>query len=486
MASFEIEATNAAGLGLRILAGEKPEVLSVNGAASCAYMFDWRQLKRWGIDEENLPPGSAVHFRAPSFWNLYRWQIIGVLSLCTIQAMLIVGLLLQSARRRRAEKEIRQAEERFRKVVESAPNAVVVLNADGNIVLVNAQCENYFGYHREELVGHPVELLVPERFRAEHRSRNLNYFASPSAPPVRAGRELFGQRKDGSKFPVEIRHTSIQTGEGSLALCVIVDITERKQADEAREELAHASRLTLMGEFTASIAHEINQPLGAILSNADAAEILLGSTPPAHDQVYEILGDISKDARRASEVIKRLRALLRKREMETKPVDLNDVTTGVVALVRTESRRRGVTVDSKPAGDLPLVRADPVQIEQVLLNLVLNAMEAMAGTSGERKLTMRTGINENGAAEVAVSDTGPGILTERLPRLFDPFFSTKKEGMGLGLSIARSLVRAHGGKIWAENNPGGGATVRFTLSTDSEEPGRELRNTENAPAEIHV
>jgi PAS domain S-box-containing protein len=482
VASFAIEATNAARLGLRILAGEKLEDLSAMQATSCAYMFDWRQLKRWGINEEDLPPGSVVRFRDPSFWDLYRWQIVGVLSLCALQAVLILGLLLQRARRRRAEKEISQAEERFRMVVESAPNAVVVVDTNGNIVLVNAQCERSFGYRREDLVGQPVKLLVPERFRAEHPSDGVSFFASPSAPPTGAKRELCGQRKDGSEFSVEIGLTPMQTREGSLVLCRIVDITARKQAEEARQELAHASRLSLVGELTASIAHEINQPLGAILSNADAAEMLLESSAPAIDQVRAILGDIRKDDLRASEVIRRLRDLLKKRAMQTEPVDLHEVSSAVVHLVQGESRRRGITVESAPADDLPLVRGDRVHLQQVLLNLIFNGMDAMAGVPGEKRVTVRTTLNENGFAEIAVSDTGTGVLPDRLARLFEPFFSTKKEGMGLGLSIARSLVEAHGGRIWAENNSDGGATFRFTLPTTHQQPNRESRRPPKAPA----
>src|SRR5262249_26310014 len=160
----------------------------------------------------------------------------------------------------------------------------------------------------------------------------------------------------------------------------------------------------------------------------------------------------------ACEVIRRLRTLLRKREIEIQPVDLNEVISDVVQLTRAEAQRRGITVESEPADDLPLVRGDKVHLQQVLLNLVLNGMEAMARVAGGRRLTMRTVGNGNASVEIVVSDTGPGILPDRLPRVFDPFFSTKREGMGLGLSIARSLVRAHGGKIWAENNSGGGAT----------------------------
>ncbi len=481
MASFEIEATNAARLGLRILAGEKPEDLSTGEATSCAYMFDWRQLKRWRIDEGKLPPASVVRFRDPSFWDLYRWHVIGVLSLCALQTMLILGLLAQRARRRRAEKESGQAEDRFRTVVESAPNAVVVVNTAGKIVLVNAQCERLFSYQRADLVDQPVELLVPERFRAECTSWRLSVLASPSAPPPGATHELCGRRKDGSEFPVEIGLTPMQAGQASLALCVVVDVTARRQAEEARRDLAHASRLSLVGELTASIAHEINQPLGAIMSNADAAEMLLDSSSPPLDQVREILGDIRKDNLRASEVIRSLRMLLSKRETQKEAVDINEVSRYVVLLVRAESRRHGVAVESEPLPHVPRVRGDMVQLQQVLLNLVVNGMEAAADSLGEKRVVVRISLKDGGPVEIAVSDTGPGIPRDRLPRLFEQFYTTKKNGMGVGLSIVRSLVEAHGGRIWAVNNPHGGATFRFTLPIGCEQPGTESSSTLIAP-----
>ena len=479
MASYELEASNAAYLGLRILAGEKPEDLSGTKAASCAYLFDWRQLKRWGIDEKDLPPGSVVRFREPSFWDVYRWHIIGVLSLCALQALLILGLLVQRARRRRAEEEIRWAEERFRMVVESAPNAVVVVNADGNIVLANPQCERVFGYRREDLLGQTVEMLVPERFRTKHVPDGVPFFASVPAAPTGAKRELCGRRKDGSEFPVEIGLTPMQTDEGSLVLCVIVDITTRRQAEEARQELAHASRLALAGELTASIAHEINQPLGAILSYADAAELLLESAPESLAQVRRILEYIRRDDLRASEVIKRLRALLRKDEMEMRPVDVNDLASDVLLLVRPESRRRNVTIETQFAANLPLVEGDRVHLQQVLLNLLLNGMEAMADLRGGRQLTVRTALNQNGCVEIAIGDVGAGIAQDRLPRVFEPFFSTKKNGMGVGLSLARSLIEAHRGQIWAENNSQAGATFRFELPIPGEPSERGSRKAEN-------
>jgi PAS domain S-box-containing protein len=282
-----------------------------------------------------------------------------------------------------------------------------------------------------------------------------------------------------SRYPVK-------DAQGALlgVSTVVQETTERKQIEEARQELAHASRLTLLGEMTASIAHEINQPLGAILSNADAAEILLESAPSSLAEVRHILDDIRKDDLRASEVIRRVRALLRKRELELQPVDLNEVISEVFGLTRAESRRRRVAIQAELATDLPLVRGDKVQLQQVILNLLINGMDAMGDMTGARKLTVRSALDENGYVAIAVSDAGSGIAPDRLPRLFDPFFSTKKEGMGLGLPIARSLVEAHGGRIWAENNPCRGATFRFTLPPQVQRPGLEASATQKAPLEL--
>jgi two-component system, LuxR family, sensor kinase FixL len=264
---------------------------------------------------------------------------------------------------------------------------------------------------------------------------------------------------------------------------VVQDITERIRAEEVQQALFHASRLAIVGELTASIAHEINQPLGAILSNADAAEMLLASTPASLDEVRQILDDIRKDDLRASEVIRRLRTLLRKRELEMQPLDLNELTSEVLTLVRSEALRRGVTVDTDLAVHLPAVRGDKVHLQQVLLNLVLNGMEAMADISEAKRLTVRTVLRANGCVEISVTDAGTGIPPDTLRRLFDPFFSTKREGMGVGLSIARSLVEAHRGRIWAENNVSGGATFRFTVPTGTQKPGKESAGAEKATLE---
>jgi C4-dicarboxylate-specific signal transduction histidine kinase len=260
------------------------------------------------------------------------------------------------------------------------------------------------------------------------------------------------------------------------------EIAERKMAEDglvrAQAEAAHASRLALVGELTASIAHELNQPLGAILSNSDAAELLLESAGPQLDDIRQILADIRRDDLRASGVIKHLRALLRKGEVELQLLDLNEVVADALCLVDGESRRRGIALEIELSAFLPAVRGDKTQLQQVLLNLVLNGMEAMADCSeAKRRISVQTAGDPDEEAEVVVTDTGPGISPDRLPWLFDAFFTTKEYGMGLGLSIARSIIEAHGGCIWAENNADGGATFRFTLPIAAR---LERQNSENA------
>jgi signal transduction histidine kinase len=232
-----------------------------------------------------------------------------------------------------------------------------------------------------------------------------------------------------------------------------------------RGELTHATRLATIGELAASIVHEINQPLGAILNNADAAEMLLEQTPSDLTQVRQIIADIRRDDLRASEVIRHMRALLRKRELTLAPVDVNDSVSAVAKLLQDEAHRREVKIDNQLAAELPPVAADRVHVEQVLLNLLINAMDAMETTPpGRRLVQVQTRAVRGGWVEVAISDSGIGLAPQARTQLFDSFYSTKKNGLGLGLSIARSIIETHGGRIWAENNRDAGATFRFTLS----------------------
>jgi len=264
-----------------------------------------------------------------------------------------------------------------------------------------------------------------------------------------------------------------RNGKPTRVLGISIDITAHKQAElearQRRDDLSHLSRVALMGEMSASIAHEINQPLGAILSNAEAAELLLESETPPLDEIRKILADIRTDNLRASDIIRHLRLLARKRAMQIESLDLNEVTVEVVKLMEAEALRRNVSVHTDFTAVPATTFGDRVHLQQVLINLILNGMEAMADTpEAERRLLVRTATNGDRRVEISVTDFGQGIAPEKLPRLFDSFFTTKETGMGLGLSIARSIIDAHQGSISAENNADGGATFRFNLPIDGE------------------
>jgi two-component system, LuxR family, sensor kinase FixL len=256
-------------------------------------------------------------------------------------------------------------------------------------------------------------------------------------------------------------------GKPVLMRGISLDITARKQAElevqQQRSELAHLSRVTMLGELSGSLAHELNQPLTAILSNAQAAQRFL-----AHDEVdlvelREILTDIVAQDKRAGEVIHRLRLLLKKGAVQYQSLDVNLLVLEVLKLVRSDLVNHGVTVQTELAADLPIIHGDRVQFQQVMLNLVMNACDAMSSVAtDERQISVSTKPTADRGVEVSVNDRGQGIPADKLERIFEPFFTTKAHGMGLGLSVCRTIVTAHGGKLWAENNPERGATFYFT------------------------
>lgn len=238
----------------------------------------------------------------------------------------------------------------------------------------------------------------------------------------------------------------------------------RDQVQQQYEEVTHAARLALVGEITASVAHEVAQPMSAILSNVETAQFLLRQRQPDLPAVLEILGDIRKDDLRADAIVRRLRVLLRKRELHFEVADLNSIVANAVAVIMPDAARRHIPIRTALEADLPRVTADPVLLQQVLLNLLMNALEAMADTpQSERALVVRTERHNSAFVRATVLDSGGGIAAEHEGKVFDSFFTTKRGGMGLGLSIARSIVDMHGGKIWVEQREPGGAVFTFTV-----------------------
>jgi C4-dicarboxylate-specific signal transduction histidine kinase len=253
-----------------------------------------------------------------------------------------------------------------------------------------------------------------------------------------------------------------------LILVLVIDNRRQRrfslEAQRQRSELTHAARMALIGEITASITHEVSQPMGAILSNADTVEILLGRPNPPLDEIRDIIADIRRDDLRAHQIIQRLRPLLKKREFHSEPISLNDVASSVLGLIQPVASRHNVTVRSALDTHLPPIRGDSVHLQQVLLNLVMNAMDSMTSTETDaRVLCVSTAQYDRRSAAVTVVDTGHGIAAEHKPKIFNSFFSTKRDGLGLGLSIAQTIVQAHGGSIWVEENSSGGASFRFTV-----------------------
>jgi two-component system sensor kinase FixL len=336
----------------------------------------------------------------------------------------------------------------------------IVRERDGALIDVNDHWTKMFGYQREEALGRTLfdlNLCLSE-------SGHVQMMVGPGqSKPIR-DLECPVRTKAGEVRQVSLSADVVEMANEPCVVVTIRDITDRKLAEKANRDLVHASRVSVLGELTASIAHEINQPLGAILSNADAAELLLESDSPPLDELRKILADIRNDDLRASEIIRHIRLLTRKRAMQIQSLDIDDVTAEVVKLMEPEAQRRSVLLHAEFTAAPCRISGDRVHLQQVLMNLILNGMEAMADTpESERRLFIRTAANGKQRVEISVTDSGAGIPMEKLPRLFDSFFTTKKTGMGLGLAIAHSIIDAHHGRISAENNSDAGATFRFDL-----------------------
>jgi PAS domain S-box-containing protein len=376
------------------------------------------------------------------------------------------GVSLDITARKEAEDRAAESERRFLLLANSAPVLIWASGPDKLCNFFNQPWLDFTGRRLEQELGngwtegvHPDDLTGCLRIYTESFDAR-----SPFTIEYRLRRHD-GQYRWVMDHGVP-RYDAQRNFLGYIGSCV--DVTAQKQAEadlqETRRELAHVSRVSTLGELAGSLAHELNQPLTAILSNAQAAQRYLQNVPADLDGVREILKDVVEEDRRAGEVIVRMRAMLKKGEVQMGPQDLNDLIGQVITLMRSELVARSVVVGTDLAYGLPPVRGDRIQLQQVLLNLIMNACEAMsASPAAERRLTIETKRAGTGQAEVAVADQGPGFAPEALARMPKPFYTTKANGLGMGLAICRSIISAHGGRLWVVNNADRGATARFTL-----------------------
>jgi PAS domain S-box-containing protein len=375
----------------------------------------------------------------------------------------------------------KRAEEKFRGLLESAPDAMVIVNQQGQIALVNSQTEKMFGYDRRELLGQPVELLLPARFRGNHPLHHAEYFSNPRSEDAASKTELTAQRSDGSEFPAEISFAPLDTEEGVLVSSAIRDITQRvlterearlhlqqEELAKHRAELAHVLRVNTMGEMAAGIAHELNQPLAAIINYAKGSVRRLQDGVGSQSDIIEAAVAIAGEAARASEIVRGLKRYIHKCEPQRTTVDINVVVSNAGQIVSGEAHQHGVNVGLRCATGLPNLLGDRVQLEQVVVNLMVNGIQSLEKAASDRRVLVQTKQTAPGQVRISVTDNGCGLPPEFESKIFEAFFTTKPEGLGMGLAISRSIVEAHRGKLWAEANAEGGATFHFTLPVQQE------------------
>jgi PAS domain S-box-containing protein len=369
------------------------------------------------------------------------------------------------AARRQAEATLREREARIRCLVDADIIGIFIWNFDGRILEANEAFLRIVGYDHEDLAAGRIrwrELTPPD-----WRDRDAEWIQEHQITGRRRPIEKEYFRKDGSRVPVLLGAATFEEG-GAEGVAFVLDLTERRQSEQALQkaqaELAHANRLAAMGQLTASIAHEVNQPIGAMVTDAQAALRFLEGRPPDLGEVRDALASIVRGGFRAGDVIDRIRALIKKAPPRREPVDMNEAIREVIVVTRGEAAKHGISVEAQLADRLPLIQGDLVQLQQVVLNLVLNAIEAMAGDDqGPRELLIKSASPGSDSVIVAVQDSGPGLDAASPSTVFEPFHTTKPDGLGIGLSISRSIVEAHGGKLAVTANVPRGAVFQFTL-----------------------
>jgi PAS domain S-box-containing protein len=422
--------------------------------------FDWRQLRHWNLNVDALPKGSIVINRELTLWD-FIYYIIGTAAFCLAETALIIFFIVQRRRKRAAEEALREKTDELDQFFNISPDLLCIANTDGYFLRLNSAWEKILGYTREE--------LMTKRFLDFVHPDDLNRTREVVSTLASQRKVFFFQNryrcKDGTYRWLEWSAAPV----GNLIYAAARNITERKEAEAetalARAELLHVERSSRLGELTVSLAHELNQPLAAILSSAQAAVRFLQSGTRDLNLFRTILQNIIEDDKRAAGVITSLRAMMKKEESEREPLNLNAVLDDVLKLFYAEAIVRKVTIERDFDKSLPPVLGDKIQLQQVVLNLFMNAAEALSESPNEddkRKIILRTKATDHGI-QVTVRDFGPGIDPARLDDIWHPFFTTKNTGLGMGLGVCRSIIQAHRGRISAENHPDGGAMFTFEI-----------------------
>jgi two-component system sensor kinase FixL len=358
-------------------------------------------------------------------------------------------------------------EAHLQSILDTVPDAMIVIDERGLIQSFSAAAERLFGYRGEEVAGKNVKMMMPSPYRESHDGYLARYMQTGERRIIGIGRVVVGERKDGSTFPMELSVGEMRSGNQRFFTGFIRDLTERQKTEarlqELQSELVHISRLTALGEMASTLAHELNQPLSAIANYMKGSRRLLeDSSDERTTMIRQAMDSAGEQAVRAGQIIRRLRDFVSRGESERRVESIAKLIEEASALALVGAKDRGVRVRFQFNSTRDLALADKVQIQQVLLNLIRNAIEAMQ-ESDRRELTISTEFVEDNMLKISVADTGHGISPEIRAQLFQPFVTTKRHGMGVGLSISRTIVEAHGGRIWAETNPDGGTVFNLTL-----------------------
>jgi two-component system sensor kinase FixL len=378
------------------------------------------------------------------------------------------SLNLRSTEAAEALRHLEEREAHLQSILDTVPDAMVVIDENSAILSFSAAAERLFGWTAAEALGRDVSVLMPSPYREQHAAYVERYQTTGERRIIGIGRVVVGERKDGSTFPMELSVGEVRSGDQRLFTGFARDLTERQTTErrlqDMQTELVHVSRLTALGEMASALAHELNQPLSAIANYVKGCERLLKVDPPDKEKIRGALSSAAEQALRAGHIIRRLRDFVAKGEAERRIESLPKLLEEAGALAMIGAKERGVHLRFDISRQVELVLADKVQVQQVVLNLMRNAIDAMED-SPRRELIVAARPIEDDMADISVSDTGPGISPEFAEHLFQPFMTTKATGMGVGLSISRTIVEAHGGRIWAEPRKGGGTVFHFTLRT---------------------